>query len=259
MAAFSEDRIDVNGIDTAVFSAGEGEPLVFLHGAGTAAGFETLLPLAERFRLILPIHPGFGNSADDPSIDSIHDYKLHYLDLFDRLGLGEISLVGHSMGGYLAATLAIEQGHRVRRLVLGAPFGLRDRAHPTVDFFSIPDEEVPAYLVADLSLFAGMPMPPPPEFLADRYRESTSFARIAWHRPYDTKLPKWLHRVTAPTLVLWGDQDRLIPVGQAASWASLIANAEVQIIQGVGHLLFNESPAAVDAVAGFVGAELALS
>ena len=259
MAGFSEDRIDVNGIDTAVLSAGDGEPLVFLHGAGTAAGFETLLPLAERFRLILPIHPGFGASADDPSIDSIHDYKLHYLDLFDRLGLGQISLVGHSLGGYLAATLAIEQGHRVRRLVLGAPFGLRDREHPTVDFFSIPDEEVPTYLVADLSLFAGMPMPPPPEFLADRYRESTSFARIAWHRPYDTKLPKWLHRIAAPTLLLWGDQDRLIPVGQAAAWAALIPNAEVKVIPGVGHLLFNESPDAVDAVAGFVGAELALS
>ena len=259
MPGYTEERIDVNGIDTAVFTAGEGDPLVFLHGAGTAAGFDTLLPLAERFRLILPSHPGFGASADDPSIDSIHDYALHYLDLFDLLGLDEISLVGHSMGGYLAATLAIEQTHRVRRLVLGAPFGLRVREHPTVDFFSIPDEEVPSYLVADMSLFAGMPMPPPPEFLADRYRGSTSFARIAWHRPYDVKLPKWLHRVAAPTLVVWGDKDRLIPVEQAATWAELIPRAEVKIIPGVGHLLFNESRDAVDAVADFVGAGLGVS
>jgi pimeloyl-ACP methyl ester carboxylesterase len=258
MPEFREERFDVNGIDTAVFTAGEGDPLVFLHGAGTAAGFDALLPLAERFRLILPNHPGFGASADDPSIDSIHDYKLHYLDLFEQLGLEEVSLVGHSMGGYLAVTLAIEQTHRVRRLVLGSPFGLRVRDHPTVDFFSIPDEEVPSYLVADMSLFAGLPMPPPPEFLADRYRESTSFARIAWHRPYDVKLPKWLHRVAAPTLVVWGDKDRLIPVGQAATWAELIPGAEVKIIPGVGHLLFNESRDAVDAVADFVGAELAV-
>jgi pimeloyl-ACP methyl ester carboxylesterase len=258
MPEFREERFDVNGIDTAVFTAGEGDPLVFLHGAGTAAGFDTLLPLAERFRLILPNHPGFGASADDPSIDSIHDYKLHYLDLFEQLGLEEVSLVGHSMGGYLAVTLAIEQTYRVRRLVLGSPFGLRVREHPTVDFFSIPDEEVPSYLVADMSLFAGLPMPPPPEFLADRYRESTSFARIAWHRPYDVKLPKWLHRVAAPTLVVWGDKDRLIPVEQAATWAELIPGAEVKIIPGVGHLLFNESRDAVDAVADFVGAELAV-
>lgn len=256
MAAYREDRYDVNGIDTAVFTAGAGDPIVFLHGAGTAAGFDTLLPLAERFRLIVPNHPGFGASADDPSVDSIHDYALHYLDLFDLLGLEEFSLVGHSMGGHLATTLAIEQTHRVRRLVLGAPFGLRVREHPTVDFFSIPDEEVLSYLVADMSLFAGMPMPPPPEFLADRYREATSFARIAWHRPYDLKLSNWLHRVAAPTLILWGDKDRLIPVEQAPVWADLIPNAGVKIISGVGHLLFNESQDAVDAVGEFVGAEL---
>ncbi len=259
MAGYTEERIDVNGIDTAVFAAGKGEPLVFLHGAGTAPGFDSLLPLAERFRLILPHHPGFGVSADDPSVDSIHDYKLHYLDLFDQLGLGEISLVGHSLGGYLAATIAIEQAHRVRRLVLGAPFGLRDREHPTVDFFSIPDEDVPTYLVADMSFFAGMPMPPPPEFLADRYRESTSFARIAWHRPYDIKLPRWLHLIAAPTLIVCGEKDRLIPVGQAGSWQALIPNADVKIIPGVGHLLFDESGDAVDAIADFVGAELAVS
>lgn len=254
MAEFREERFDVNGIDTAVWSAGEGEPLVFLHGAGTALGFETLLPLADRFRLILPHHPGFGASADDPSVDSIRDYALHYLDLFDRLGVDELSLVGHSLGGYLAATLAIEQTQRVRRLVLAAPFGLRVREHPTVDFFSIPDEEVPAYLVADMSVFAGLPSPPPPEFFAERYRESTSFARLAWHRPYDLKLAKWLHRITVPTLILWGDADRLIPVGQAAVWADHIAGSEAMILRGAGHLLFDESPAAVAATADFVGA-----
>jgi pimeloyl-ACP methyl ester carboxylesterase len=258
MKAFREDRYDVNGVDTAVFTAGDGDPLVFLHGAGTAAGFDQLLALADRFRVVLPHHPGFGASADDVSIDSVHDYALHYLDLFDLLGLEELSLVGHSLGGYLASLLAIEQTHRVRRLVLGAPFGLRVREHPTVDFFSIPDEDVPSYLAADLSVFAGVPMPPPPEFLAERYRESTSFARVAWHRPYDVKLPKWLHRISAPTLILWGDEDRLIPVEQAAVWAGLITGAEVETLPGVGHLLFNESEAAVDAVARFMGAELAV-
>jgi pimeloyl-ACP methyl ester carboxylesterase len=257
MPEFREERVDVNGIDTAVFTAGAGEPLVFLHGAGTAAGFDRLLPLAERFRLIVPHHPGFGASADDPSVDGIHDYALHYLDLFDQLGLEELSLVGHSLGGYLAATLAIEQTRRVRRLVLGAPFGLRVREHPTVDFFSIPDEEVPSYLAADLSIFAGLPSPPPPEFFAERYREATSFARIAWHRPYDLKLAKWLHRIAVPTLIVWGDRDRLIPVGQAAVWAGHIPAAKITILPGVGHLLFNESHAAVAAIADFAGVEQA--
>jgi pimeloyl-ACP methyl ester carboxylesterase len=257
MPQFSEERIDVNGIDTAVFTAGEGEPLLFLHGAGTAVGFDSMLPLAERFRLILPHHPGFGASADDSSIDSIHDYVLHYLDLLDALGLDEFSLVGLSGGGSMASWLAIEQTARIRRLVLAAPFGLRVPEHPTVDLFSIPDEEVLGYLTVDMSIFDGkVPMPPTPEFLAERYRESTSWARVAWQRPYDIKLSKWLHRITMPTLILWGDADRLIPVEQAAVWADLIPNAEVKILPGVGHLVFDESREALDAVAEFVGAEL---
>ena len=142
----------------------------------------------------------------------------------------------------------------MRRLVLGAPFGLRVREHPTVDFFSIPDEEVPSYLVADMTIFAGLPSPPPPEFLADRYRESTSFAGLAWKRPYDLKLAKWLHRITMPTLILWGEADRLIPVEQAAVWAGHIPGAEARTLPGVGHLLFHETRDAVAVTADFAGA-----
>jgi pimeloyl-ACP methyl ester carboxylesterase len=254
MPAYREERHEVNGIDTAVLSAGEGEPLVYLHGAGTAFGFEHLLALAERHRLVVPYHPGFGLSADDPSVDSLHDYVLHYLDLLERLGIEQLSLVGESLGGCIAAWLAIEQPDRVRRLVLQSPFGLKVPGHPSVDFFSIPDEEVPAHLVADRSLFGDGSAPPPPEFLAERYREATSFARVAWKSPYDRKLPKWLHRISAPTLLLWGEEDRLHPVGQAAAWAESIPNAEVRTFPGVGHLPTVETPEALAAVAEFVGA-----
>ena len=98
-----------------------------------------------------------------------------------------------------------------------------------------------------------MPMPPTPEFLADRYRESTSAARLMWTRPYDLKLHRWLHRLTMPTLLLWGEADRLIPVEQAPVWAELIPGAEVKTLPGVGHLMFDESREAVDAVGSFVG------
>jgi pimeloyl-ACP methyl ester carboxylesterase len=257
MAEFREEHLDVNGIDTAVLTAGEGEPFVYFHGAGTSTGFDSLLPVAERFRLIVPYHPGYGASADDPTIDSIHDYVLHYLDLFDALAVDELVLAGLSMGGYLAAKFAIEHNRRVRRLVLGAPMGLRVREHPTVDVFSLPDEELLSYLTADMSIFEGkVPMPPTPEFLAEGYRESTSTARVFWARNYDLKLTKWLHRLTMPTLLLWGDQDRLVPVEQAPVWAEHIPSAEVRILPGVGHLMFDESRESLDIVADFAGAEL---
>ena len=143
MAAFSEERIDVNGIDTAVLS---GRRAASRSSSSTAQAPRRLRPPAaarRAFRLIVPHHPGFGASADDPSIDSVHDYALHYLDLFDRLGLDELSLAGHSLGGWTRRHARDRPGaQRVRRLVLGAPFGLRVPEHPTVDFFSIPDEEV---------------------------------------------------------------------------------------------------------------------
>jgi pimeloyl-ACP methyl ester carboxylesterase len=257
MAAYREERLTIKGVETVVQIAGEGAPLVFLHGAGTVTGFDALLPLADRFKLVVPFHPGFGPTADDPTIDDVHDYRRHYLDLFDALEIEELSLVGHSMGGWIATNFAIDHPERVRRLVLGAPLGLKVDDHPTQDMFTIPGEEVLSHLAADPSVFEGhVPMPPTPEFLADRYRETTSAARVLWARPYDLKVSRWLHRLKMPTLILWGDADRLIPVEQAAVWAELVPGAEVKTLPGVGHLLFDESSEALEAVAGFVGEEL---
>jgi pimeloyl-ACP methyl ester carboxylesterase len=240
-----------------VLSAGDGPPLLYFHGAGTIMGFDALLPLAERFRVIAPYHPGYGRSGDDSTVDSLHDYVLHYLDLLDQLGLDEFTLVGHSMGGMLAAWFAIEQTQRVRKLVLASPLGLRVPAHPTMDIFAIPDEELLSYVAADLSVFDGkVPMPPTPEFLAERYRESTSTARMFWNRSYDLKLPRWLHRVTMPTLLLWGELDRLIPSGQAAVWAELLPNVQTKILHGVGHVPFEETPDAVGIVLEFASEPL---
>ena len=254
MASYSEERFNLRGIETVVQIAGEGDPLVFLHGAGTVTGFDALLPLAERFKLIVPFHPGFGPSADDTTVDDIHDYRRHYLDLFDELGLEDVALAGHSMGGWLAANFAADHTERVTRLVLAAPFGMRVEEHPTTDFLAIPGDQLAPYLTADMSIFEGhVPMPPTPEFLADRYRETTSAARLMWTRPYDLKLHRWLHRLRMPTLILWGDADRLIPVEQAATWGDLIPDAEVRILPGVGHLMFDESREAVEALRSFAG------
>ncbi len=249
--AYREDRHVIDGADTAVFTAGEGPPLVYLHGGGTATGFDCLLPLAERFRLIVPHHPGFGASADHPTAASLEDYVGHYLELFDRLELGEISLVGHSMGGQIAGLFALRAPDRVRRLVLVAPFGLHVPDHPTVDIRVIPEHEIPAYLAADMSVFAGLPNPPTPEFLAERRREAMSFVRINSTGTHNPKLQASLGSLTTPTLVLWGSADRLIPFEQAAAWVAALPNAEAKIFPGAGHLLFDESRDAVDAIGDF--------
>src|SRR5581483_981633 len=129
MAAFDREALTVNGVEVTVQTAGAGEPLVFFHGAGTVTGFDALLPIAERFRLIVPYHPGYGPSADDPSVDSIWDYVRHHLNLLDLLGIDTFCLAGTSMGGYMAALFAATQAARVRRLALCCPIGLRVSEH----------------------------------------------------------------------------------------------------------------------------------
>ena len=141
LAGFERQTHTVNGVKTAVLTAGRGEPLVFFHGAGTWHGFKFALPWTEKFRVIIPFHPGFGESGDDPGLSDMHDYVMHYLDLFDALGVDKLRLVGFSLGGWLAAKFAMEHGRRVERLVLVGPAGLRGKTRPTGDVLSLPPEQ----------------------------------------------------------------------------------------------------------------------
>jgi pimeloyl-ACP methyl ester carboxylesterase len=253
MTVFTTSQHVIRDVRVAVLEAGSGAPLVFLHGAGTIGGFDFLAPLAKNRRLIVPIHPGFEGSADDPSIESAIDYVVHYASLFDRLGLsGQFDLVGHSFGGWISALFAVFQGHRIRRLALAAPAGLRVPAHPMLDIFTVPADEFGAYLVADLKTLAGLlPDGITNEMKVARYRETISFSRVAWLRNYEPKLERWLDRVTMPTLLLWGDQDRIVPVQQAGHWAERLAKAEIAVVKGSGHLLFPETGEAITRLQAF--------
>ena len=175
---------------------------MFLHGAGTVSGFNFSASWARKFKVYLPYHPGFGESADSAAITSIDDYVLHYLELLDHLELDKVRLVGLSLGGWIAATLATQNSHRLKKLVLVGPAGLRVPEHPTTDIFRLKPDELPSYLVQDLSVLAPyVPDPQGPDFLdflVNDYHEMSSFARLAWERPYDPNLAKWLHRIDVP-------------------------------------------------------------
>lgn len=250
--AFEKKRLRVNGIEITVLVAGTGPDVLYLHGAGTTTGFDALLPIARHARLLVPLHPGFGSSQDDPSVEDVHDLRRHYLDLADQLGLTRFVLAGHSMGGYLAASFAIDHPERVAALVLASPIGLRLPELPTVDLFALPPDKIVEHLTQKPEIFlAGTPDPLTPEFLADQYREMTSAARLLWAGPYDRKLDRWLHRIRMPALVLWGEADRLVPSGQCAEWVKRLDNAESRVFPGLGHLLFDESPEVAEEVARF--------
>ena len=173
MPEYVETHHEINGIDTAVLTAGDGPPLVFLHGGGTATGFDALLPLAERTRLIVPIHPGFGASADDPSIDDIRDYVLHYLDALRRAGARRDRAGGPFARGLPrgdAGDPPPSADPQARARIAVRP---RGSGHETVSLAHVSPEEVEGYLTDDPLVFAGLPTPPTQEFLDDRAREAT--------------------------------------------------------------------------------------
>lgn len=250
---FNREVHSVGGVRVVMLTAGRGEPLMFLHGAGTFHGFEFAKPWAERFRVLIPFHPGFGESADDPAMTDLHDYVMHYLEFFDALSLDRVRLVGFSLGGYLAAKFAMEHGHRVKKLVLVGPAGLRDDKHPTADVLALPAEQIPSMLVSNFEVIRPhLPQKPDLDFIGERSREMTTVARILWERPWDPKMPRHLHRLTMPTLLLWGEEDRLVPAQQAETWRKFIPTADIQIFKGAGHLVLDEKREAVEAVERFL-------
>ena len=237
-----------------VLTAGRGAPLVFFHGAGTVTRFDFAAPWTKSFQVVIPYHPGFGESADAPEFTDIHDYVLHYLELFEALGLKRVRLVGQSMGGFIAAKLGIEHGYLIEKLALACPIGIPIPEHPTVDFLQAKPEELPALLAANpQTVLKHIPAAPGAAFVAERMKEGGSAARLLGGGPFDRKLPRHLHRLTMPTLLLWGKNDRLTPTVQHRTWAHLLPRAEVKLFGNAGHLVLDEAPASITAIAEFFG------
>lgn len=253
MIKFERRTLSINGVDTVVLTAGRGSPLVYFHGAGTVTRFDFAEPWTRDFKLIVPFHPGFGESADDPAITEIHDYVLHYLDLFAALGLSRVRLVGQSMGGFIATKLAIEHGYLVEKLALVCPIGIPTPGIATTDFLKLPPEQLPALLAVDpQTVIKHLPTGPPSEaFIAERVKEAATATRLLGTASYDAKLPRWLHRVSMPTLIVWGKQDRLTPTAQHQLWAKALPKAQVRLFDG-GHVVLDEAPAAVTAIQDFM-------
>tara|TARA_R110002020_G_scaffold113518_19_gene261165 strand:- start:3066 stop:3869 length:804 start_codon:yes stop_codon:yes gene_type:complete len=254
LTGFEQSAYDINGVKTVVLSIGEGPTLVFLHGTGTFTGFEAARKWARSHTVLIPFHPGFGLSGDAPDYDAIDDYVLHYMELFDRLELDSIDLAGFSLGGWIAAEFAIRQPQRVRRLVLIGPAGLVDEEVPGPDLFQIPPQELPSYLAHDVgAALRYFPSEPDPAFDAALGREVGALAKLVSANPQgNPKLARWVHRLSMPTLLLWGAEDRLRPTGQSAAWLTRLPDGRLEAVASTGHLVLEETPASARFVTEFL-------
>jgi len=247
-----ETFLEIAGVRTRVLEAGAGEgpPVVFLHGAGSPGVWNDWHEaIAARHRLIAPDHPGFGESDRPDWLLGIDDMVFFYLDFLDHLALGRVHLVGASVGGWIAAELATVQPERVERLVLVAAAGLYAPDLPMADMFLATPEELTALVFHDPS---ALPAPSAtPELAQRRYKGMVTMARLAWS-PYlhDPKLSRRLARVRAETLIVWGENDRLIPSGYAELYRRLIPRATVALVPRCGHSAVVERPKELAALVG---------
>ena len=235
------------------FECGTGRPLLFLHGAGGLTAEDPFLnALAAKHRVLAPLLPGYGDSQECAQLRDMLDITLHTLDVVDALGLDDPLLVGHSMGGMIAAEMAALDNHRFSRLALIAPAGLWLDDHPIPDIFSLVPYEYPPLLFHDVEsgaklMTAGTAFDNPEwlkGFLIANARQLGMAGKILFPIP-ERGLAQRLYRVRARTLLVWGDGDRLIPPAYAQAFKKAVAGAELVSIPEAGHMAIWEKTSAV--------------
>jgi pimeloyl-ACP methyl ester carboxylesterase len=253
------ETIDLHGRPTVIMHGGEGAPFVYLHS--TLGEAFMWLPFyqswSKEFRVLVPTHPGFGQSGGFDRVDSIEDMAFHYVELFDALGLGEINLGGVSLGGWIAAEFAVRWPERVRRLWIADAPGLWVEEQPLPDLFRIVQDRDrmrqllfydPDAYMARLVIAAKAE----PEKLAGAYQSLSVLARLVWERPYNPKLAGRLHRIQCPTLLVWGEYDQLVPPAYGEAYRNHIPGAQLKLIRNCGHLpMFEKEAEFVATIADF--------
>jgi len=252
MYSFKSHQVMVAGSRVQVREAGDGAPLLFLHGAGGAeSALSWLAPFAKAgMRVVVPDHPGFGGSDDPAWLDNIHDAAYAYLDLLEILDLRDVHLVGMSLGGWIGLEVAVRNSNRLASLTVIGAAGIRPGDIPTGDLFMWSPEERVRQLVADPALAEKiLALPQTPEQQDIALRNFVTTAKLAWEpRFFDPHLEKWLHRLRLPTHVIWGSEDRLFPPEYGRRLASLIPGARFSVIERCGHLPQVERPAELTAL-----------
>jgi pimeloyl-ACP methyl ester carboxylesterase len=247
------------GIKCRVREWGEGAPLVYLHGAGGLFDEEPMLEALGRHRHVLaPEWPGYGEEESEGALEDMLDFALHGWDVIDALALPTRPLlVGHSMGGMIAAEMACLAPDAIAGLALLAPAGLWLDEHPIPDLFATLPFELGALLFHDPAagvkkLSGGVDwsdMEALQKFLVQNARRLGTAGKILFPIP-NRRLAKRLYRLRTRTLIVWGREDRFIPPIYAERFGALLPHAELSYVERAGHMLTLEQP---DAIAETLG------
>ena len=251
-----EQRHDVADIGVRMLRAGAGPRLLFLHGAAGIPPWNGFFEkLAACYDVLMPEHPGFGTDTHAAKIRNVADLAMYYLDFLDGLDGGPVHLIGHSLGGWTAAEIAVRNCSRLASLTLIAPAGVRVKGVPMGDNFIWSPEELARNLYYDQSFAERLLSRTPSEEEADQLLTNRFMAaRLGWEpRWFNPSLERWLHRIRVPSLLVWGENDKLLPSAYATKWRERVPRLEVAILDACGHLPHVEKPdAAADTVLAFL-------
>lgn len=246
----ADGKITVRGLELEVVHRGTGPLLLLLHGAGGIdPRAEFLDLLARHFDVVAPSHPGFGNSPLPDLFDSVADLAYVYLDLLEQFDLHEVTLVGFSLGGWIAAEVAVRCAHRLARLILVGPLGIKAGGRETrdiPDIFALASDEVtrlayhdPRKAAVDYAAMSDAQL----RIIA---RNRQSLALYTWE-PYmhNPKLRYRLGRIKLPVLLIRGASDGLVSEQYLEAYRAAIPGARCEVIAEAGHAPQIEQPRAL--------------
>jgi pimeloyl-ACP methyl ester carboxylesterase len=243
--SWAERTIEAAGVKLHMKRAGKGSPLLVLHhDFGTPDRVPLYDELAKSHDVLVPHHAGWGKSTRPEWMRSVRDQAVMYQGVLADLGIEKPTLLGLGFGGWIAAEMATMAPKAIARLVLVGPFGIKPNEGEILDQAIISYIDYPTAAFHDQKAFTATYGDVSTDQLEawDIAREM-SF-RIAW-KPYmySQTLPHLLGSVKAPTLIVWGENDRHIPASTANQWKSALPNAKVEIVKACGHAVDLEKPA----------------
>jgi pimeloyl-ACP methyl ester carboxylesterase len=251
-------RIPVAGIgavELSVTERGEGQPFLLLHGGGgplTVNAFADLLAAERSVRVITPTHPGFGGTPRPDSLANVAGLAALYIALLAELGLERVTVIGNSIGGWIAAEMALGDTSAISSFVLVDAVGIEVPGHPIADFFSLSPRQLAELSYHDPDRFGIDPSKLPPEALKLMAGNRATIAVYAAAMS-DASLEPRLAGVTTPTLVVWGDSDQIADADYGRAFAKAIPGARFQLLRDSGHLPQIETPGLLlEAVSAFV-------
>jgi pimeloyl-ACP methyl ester carboxylesterase len=240
-------RLSIGGIELEVLRRGTGRPILVLHGFQTIDPAARFLDLVgQHGEVIAPSSPGFGHSPRPKDFDTVYDLVHFYLEVLETLPGDKVTLMGFSFGGWLAAEAAAACSHRLDKLVLVDPLGIKisDRETPDIlDIFNRSPDEVRQKSWHDPGRFAPDFNEMPDEALVVYARNREALCLYAWHPyMYNPQLPRWLGRIKVPTLLLWGASDGVVTPDYGRAYSRLIPGSRFELIEAAGHYPEIEQP-----------------